>query len=503
MTTLIPKFDLKNGGTTPTGAINRAINLKLQEIVSVKDFGAVGDGVTDDSAAIQAALNSATALYFPTGNYFIGTTLTLPYKEFVMFGDGRQSLIFGAVNPLVKYPTTTGTVTQSIYNMAISANGYNTCVDMTQTWDGAGKVGPTIEGCFFSNTVSGASTDAYFIKLRGVWSVNITNNSFFGNVVGSSPSTRNGCAGVVIALGSDMNTSVMNVVIENNKFIQVAEPIKVIPNSGGGAGRVEGLAVLNNSFVQGLIGISSNSSLALHISGNVISDFNVAIQLNGDFQFAINDNVQVDGNAVGIQIVALAGGFVENGTITGNQITVQPDGVGVQFNAYNQIIRSVVVSGNFIGREAGTTAQSGIGVQIQGSQAVYLININGNGFQQLAQSVDFGTVSGQSVFVNANTYSFVTTYGPQESTPYNAQISVNLTGGNLFETVNIAIPADTFIQTPINGFLSADGSENVPFIGLYKKSTSSYTTATFVLYSISGTNLQSGFHKANLQLNGF
>ena len=57
MTTLITKYDLKNGGSTPTGAINRPINEKLNEWVSVKDFGAVGNGTTDDTAAVQAALN--------------------------------------------------------------------------------------------------------------------------------------------------------------------------------------------------------------------------------------------------------------------------------------------------------------------------------------------------------------------------------------------------------------------------------------------------------------
>jgi parallel beta-helix repeat protein len=54
-----------------TGSTNRTVLAKLQETVSVKDFGAVGDGVADDTAAIQAAIDAASRIYFPEGSYKI------------------------------------------------------------------------------------------------------------------------------------------------------------------------------------------------------------------------------------------------------------------------------------------------------------------------------------------------------------------------------------------------------------------------------------------------
>ena len=61
-----------------SGAVARSAQDKLRETVSVKDFGAVGDGVTDDTAAIQAALNSGTKeIHITQGTYRITSTLTI------------------------------------------------------------------------------------------------------------------------------------------------------------------------------------------------------------------------------------------------------------------------------------------------------------------------------------------------------------------------------------------------------------------------------------------
>lgn len=93
-----------------TGATARTVNTKLQDFVSVKDFGAVGDGVTNDTAAIQAAVNYAgivnnvngavpsvptACVYLPRGTYRVQKIALSPGISFI--GAGRDATILQVV----------------------------------------------------------------------------------------------------------------------------------------------------------------------------------------------------------------------------------------------------------------------------------------------------------------------------------------------------------------------------------------------------------------------
>lgn len=78
-----------------TGAVATTVQAKLRESVSVKDFGAVGDGLTDDSAAIQAYVNyvigaGVRRIFFPFSNgekYRLASTIVIESSGFGIYGD--------------------------------------------------------------------------------------------------------------------------------------------------------------------------------------------------------------------------------------------------------------------------------------------------------------------------------------------------------------------------------------------------------------------------------
>lgn len=92
-----------------TGAVATTVQAKLRESVSVKDFGAVGDGLIDNYAALQAACDAVYAagggtVYLPPGNYICNTPLRVQ-RNTNLIGAGRDSTF------ITKDSTTTKAVT--------------------------------------------------------------------------------------------------------------------------------------------------------------------------------------------------------------------------------------------------------------------------------------------------------------------------------------------------------------------------------------------------------
>jgi hypothetical protein len=83
-----------------SGAVSRSVTDKLRDVVSVKDFGAVGDGLTNDTAALQTAINTGFHLLFPPGTYRAANlSQTANFQRF--YADGDVKIQKNANGPII------------------------------------------------------------------------------------------------------------------------------------------------------------------------------------------------------------------------------------------------------------------------------------------------------------------------------------------------------------------------------------------------------------------
>lgn len=90
------KSDMVVHTASGIGAVERKLKEKMGEIVSVKDFGAVGDGATNDTNAFALAFAASKNVYAPPGTYRVNLVIGNNNR---LLGSGRGSTIFKAANP--------------------------------------------------------------------------------------------------------------------------------------------------------------------------------------------------------------------------------------------------------------------------------------------------------------------------------------------------------------------------------------------------------------------
>jgi len=259
-----------------TGAVTRTVQNKLQESVSVKDFGAVGDGVADDTAAIQATITASGyggCVYIPKGTYKINSVLNVPAvvsnSSGVSFiGDGVASIIKAGASGMTAIFNITGT-NAKFTNIKIDSNSTDVTSGFYVNIFGNADVACTIQECTILGFPVGILATGQNHYIENNFFQNNTRHIKFSNDGRNSSISGNYMIGGSFGIVFDKST-------------QQAEGTRIVNNTilatvGSGAG-IQILAGLEITIIANIIDQTGSSSPAIQInpsSGNTASSIKI------------------------------------------------------------------------------------------------------------------------------------------------------------------------------------------------------------------------------------
>jgi hypothetical protein len=204
-----------------TGAVGRTVHQKLQESVSVLDFGADPTGVADSLAAFNAAIASFTdpvhtsrggTIFVPRGNYSLSGTINIR-KHINLIGDGDgfapTNNIWAPVTYLSFPINTTGI---RVYSNVDSGNGnsgaFSSIKNLTLKCASVGTTGHGIwsSALIYLDTVQIEGFAQNGVNLVATSSVSGNANVFRFDNVSSGANGQNG----FFIQGSDVNAGLLN-----------------------------------------------------------------------------------------------------------------------------------------------------------------------------------------------------------------------------------------------------------------------------------------------------
>jgi hypothetical protein len=317
--------------------------------VSVKSYGATGNGTTDDTAAIQRAFDTVPTgdiLTFPTGTYRYSSVLTLKTNNVILEGMGGVLQAKTAANQEINLAGNE----QTMLNMTIVGTGSSRL-----TSNEASQV--VVSGRFdqvVGNNISGG-------PVTGLTAYGSTDFRFTGNKINRD------LAGGIYITNNTANVGAQRGLVENNSI-----------NSQGD----DGIAVVSyvGATVSGHVLINNNTVLN-NVSGRNISCV-------GCDTVAITNNV-VSGNPTNAGIIVAQE--------TGGNNTLGDRGVLVKNNSISNIE---------MGEPNGFTGNAAIEIDSAGSYPISYVSVEANTVNNSGadgvRAIDYGNQPSDITYVNFN-----------------------------------------------------------------------------------------------------
>lgn len=254
-------------------------------VFNVKAYGAIGDGVTDDTTAVEAAIAAAkavggTVLFPPPGTYLISATLYInnSNKPLVFDGGSWNSTVLLANAANVPLFDTNGFTSTGIVfkNIHLNGNGANQSSGAPHIIDGYGMSNCRFSNVWFDNPYTAASlTTGSIGSVRlfqngsaGNGSGNIIENCLFYN---SNATAYQNQVGVLMS--QSVQNIVRNCIFNNIGTSGNTHPSAILDN--GGSNIIQG-----NIFLSGT-GVYCDSNTASLICDNVFSGTSPTIGQSG------------------------------------------------------------------------------------------------------------------------------------------------------------------------------------------------------------------------------
>lgn len=356
-----------------TGAVATTVQTKLRESVSVKDFGAVGDGVADDTAAIQAAITAASGktLYVPYGTYKVtGDTLFAAASVSIVGDPGAIFKLASSLNSdyIINLTSAGDDFTFDGITFDINQPTADAWTNIAVQITAASRVRFT--GCKFINSASsafGAVNNGYAIYLLGAYDTVRVESCYFERV-------RYGIITEPSSAGSD-------VLVVNSEFFEVAGDGVEINVPTGSCSNITVDACTFRSLGSNNVG----RGFGVGASGGVGTTLSNIKVIDSSFYSCDNQGIHIED---GCKSVKLMGNYISAcGTAAATSF-----GSGIYIAAgaaSTRAISDVTVDGNTVIGASG----SDYGIFAAGTYAVSGLNIINN-------TVD-GVGSGLGIVVNS------------------------------------------------------------------------------------------------------